>query len=76
MIYFLEDDNSIRELVVYTMNSTGFEAVGFGKPGEFWAAMERETPEPGAAGYYAARGGRPVHFENAAGQAQPPSACR
>ena len=25
MIYFLEDDNSIRELVVYTMNSTGFE---------------------------------------------------
>ena len=44
MIYFLEDDNSIRELVVYTMNSTGFEAVGFGKPGEFWAAMERETP--------------------------------
>ena len=45
MIYFLEDDNSIRELVVYTMNSTGFEAVGFGKPGEFWAAMERETRE-------------------------------
>ena len=44
MIYFLEDDNSIRELVVYTMNSTGFEAVGFGKPGEFWAAMERQLP--------------------------------
>ena len=44
MIYFLEDDNSIRELVVYTMNSTGFEAVGFSKPSEFWAAMEKETP--------------------------------
>ena len=44
MIYFLEDDNSIRELVVYTMNSTGFEAVGFGKPAEFWAAMEKEVP--------------------------------
>ena len=40
MIYFLEDDNSIRELVVYTMNSTGFDAVGFSKPREFWAAME------------------------------------
>ena len=44
MIYFLEDDNSIRELVVYTMNSTGFEAMGFSKPREFWAAMDRETP--------------------------------
>ena len=44
VIYVLEDDNSIRELVVYTMNSTGFEAVGFSKPSEFWAAMEKETP--------------------------------
>ncbi len=44
MIYFLEDDNSIRELVVYTMNSTGFEAMGCLKPREFWAAMDRETP--------------------------------
>ena len=44
MIYFLEDDNSIRELVVYTMNSTGFDAVGFSKPREFWAAMEQELP--------------------------------
>ena len=44
MIYFLEDDNSIRELVVYTMNSTGFEATGFSKPSEFWEAMEKETP--------------------------------
>ena len=44
MIYFLEDDNSIRELVVYTMNSTGFEATGFSRPSEFWEAMEKETP--------------------------------
>lgn len=44
MIYFLEDDNSIRELVVYTMNSTGFEAAGFSKPSEFWEAMEKESP--------------------------------
>ena len=44
MIYFLEDDNSIRELVVYTMNSTGFDAMGFSKPAEFWEAMEKELP--------------------------------
>ena len=44
MIYFLEDDNSIRELVVYAMNSTGYDAVGFAKPAEFWAAMEQEMP--------------------------------
>ena len=44
MIYFLEDDNSIRELVVYTMNSTGFAAAGFSKPSEFWEAMEKESP--------------------------------
>ena len=29
MIYLVEDDNSIRELVVYTLQSTGFEARGF-----------------------------------------------
>ena len=44
MIYILEDDNSIRELVVYTLNSTGFETLGFPRPREFWAAMERELP--------------------------------
>jgi two-component system alkaline phosphatase synthesis response regulator PhoP len=44
MIYFLEDDNSIRELVVYTLSSTGFEAKGFPKPRDFWAAMEQEIP--------------------------------
>ena len=44
MIYFLEDHNSIRELVVYTMNSTGFDAMGFSKPTEFWEAMEKELP--------------------------------
>ena len=32
MIYFIEDDDSIRELVIYTLNSVGFEARGFAKP--------------------------------------------
>lgn len=44
MIYLVEDDSSIRELVVYTLNSTGLEAKGFEKPSEFWEAMEQEMP--------------------------------
>ena len=44
MIYFVEDDNSIRELVIYTLNSTGLEAVGFEKPSDFWRAMEKTLP--------------------------------
>lgn len=44
MIYLVEDDSSIRELVVYTLNSTGLEAKGFEKPSEFWEAMQDEKP--------------------------------
>lgn len=44
MIYILEDDNSIRELVVYTLTSTGFDIQGFGRPSQFWAAVEKEPP--------------------------------
>ncbi|MBR5518886.1 MAG: response regulator transcription factor [Clostridia bacterium] len=44
MIYFVEDDNNIRELVVYTLNNSGMEAVGFGLPSEFWRAMEKQIP--------------------------------
>lgn len=44
MIYFVEDDSNIRELVVYTLNSTGFEATGFSKPSKFWEAIKKETP--------------------------------
>lgn len=45
MIYLVEDDGSIRELVVYTLNGSGLEARGFGLPSEFWKAMEREAPQ-------------------------------
>ena len=44
MIYFVEDDSNIRELVVYTLNSTGFEATGFARPSEFWQAIKKEVP--------------------------------
>ena len=45
MIYILEDDNSIRELVVYTLNSQGLEALGFGRPKEFWDGISKKPPE-------------------------------
>jgi len=44
MIYLLEDDNSIRDLVLYTLNGQGMEAQGFALPSAFWQAMEAETP--------------------------------
>ena len=45
MIYFVEDDNSIRKLVLYTLTSQGLECEGFARPSEFWAAMGRRTPD-------------------------------
>lgn len=45
MIYLVEDDNSIRELIIYTLNNTGMKAEGFSLPSLFWRAMDNETPE-------------------------------
>ena len=45
MIYLVEDDNSIRELVVYTLNGNGYEAKGFESSKPFWKAMEEKKPE-------------------------------
>jgi len=44
MIYLVEDDENIRELVVYTLASTGLEAQGFAAPSAFWAAMKTQIP--------------------------------
>ena len=44
MIFLVEDDDSIRELVLYTLNNSGLEAEGFARPSEFWQAMEHRTP--------------------------------
>lgn len=44
MIYFVEDDNSIRELVLYTLNNAGYEARGFERPSLFWEAVGKEVP--------------------------------
>ena len=39
-IYLLEDDDSIRKLVIYALGSQGYEAQGFDRPSDFWSAME------------------------------------
>ncbi|MEG1835553.1 MAG: response regulator transcription factor [Oscillospiraceae bacterium] len=45
MIYYVEDDNSIRELVIYTLKSTGFEAVGISSGDELLEVLKKEMPE-------------------------------
>lgn len=43
-IYLLEDDDSIRKLVIYALGSQGYEAKGFERPSDFWKAMEGQQP--------------------------------
>ena len=45
MIWCVEDDASIREIELYALTSTGFEARGFEDGSAFWAALETEKPE-------------------------------
>lgn len=45
MIYCVEDDSSIREIEIYTLQSTGFEARGFETAGDFFKALQKEKPE-------------------------------
>ncbi|MPM54133.1 Alkaline phosphatase synthesis transcriptional regulatory protein PhoP [bioreactor metagenome] len=45
MIYVLEDETSIRKLVLYTLNSSGLEAKGCATAEEFWESMREEQPQ-------------------------------
>lgn len=45
MIYCVEDDSNIRELVVYTLETTGFKACGFEDGRSFLEALALDTPE-------------------------------
>ena len=45
MIYCVEDDTNIRELVVYTLETTGFSAQGFPDGKSFFQALNQELPE-------------------------------
>lgn len=43
-IYCVEDDSNIRELILYTLNQSGFEAVGFDNGYDFFRQFEAEPP--------------------------------
>ena len=45
MIYCVEDERNIRELLVYTLETTGFEAEGFETGAELDTAMKKNLPE-------------------------------
>ncbi len=45
MIFCVEDDNSIRDLMMYTLKASGFEAQGFESSLPFWAAMKEKLPQ-------------------------------
>ena len=45
MIYCVEDERNIRELIVYTLESSGYQAKGFKDAKEFYPALEKEIPE-------------------------------
>lgn len=45
MIYILEDDDSIRKLVSYALESQDMTCRGFATPSEFWCAIENKKPD-------------------------------
>lgn len=45
MIYCVEDERNIRELLIYTLETTGFKARGFGNGAELMQALKEEIPE-------------------------------
>ena len=42
MIYCVEDDSGIRELVVYSLENTGFSAKGFENGKQFFDGLDEE----------------------------------
>ncbi len=45
MIYIVEDDSNIRQLVEYTFNNLSMKAVGFENAALFWKAIGEEIPD-------------------------------
>jgi two-component system alkaline phosphatase synthesis response regulator PhoP len=45
VIYLVEDEADIRELVIYTLQNTGFDARGFANGRDFWQAAEKTFPD-------------------------------
>ena len=47
MIFLVEDDAGIRELVIYALSNSGFPAQGFDTPSAFWQALAKQhIPAP------------------------------
>ena len=62
MIFCVEDDNNIRDLLVYTLETTGFHARGLVDSQELWKALVEEEHGADPSGHHASRGGRLFHF--------------
>ena len=45
MIFCIEDDNSIRDLMIYTLNSSGFQAQGFTNASGLFRTLQTEIPQ-------------------------------
>ena len=45
MIYYAEDDESIRELVLYSLRGAGYEALGFADGGALLSAVAERVPQ-------------------------------
>lgn len=45
MIYIVDDDRSIRELIAYTLRNTGFQAEGFESGAKMFAALDKHIPQ-------------------------------
>ena len=45
MIWCVEDDASIRDIELYTLHQTGYEAKGFGDGRAMWKQMDQEKPD-------------------------------
>ena len=45
MIYILEDDDSIRKLIEYSLKTQNFEVLSFARPSAFWESFEKQKPD-------------------------------
>ncbi len=45
MIFCVEDDEAVRDLMIYALNSAGFEAKGFSGATDFFEALKQEKPQ-------------------------------
>ena len=45
MIWIVDDDSTIRDIEIYTLNSTGFEAKGFASGAPMFEALKTEHPD-------------------------------